>query len=251
MKKRTFRVGKRIFGEGTPKICVPIVATNKDAVWKKAEEIAELPVDIAEWRADFYEDIFRPEEMILTLKGLKSRLRDKALLFTFRTKGEGGQQAVEEETYYGLNRLAAQNGADLTDIEVYFRKERTKEEIERLQSAGSRVIASSHDFHGTPSAEEMVRRLLHMEEMGEDAAKLAVMPLERQDVLHLLQASIEADRLLSVPVITMSMGKMGVISRVCGSLTGSAMTFASMGEASAPGQIPAEWMTEILKILNG
>lgn len=250
MGKKTFQAGTRIFGEGTPKICVPIVASNRNAIWKKAEEIAGMSVDIAEWRADFYEDIFRPEEMVLTLKGLKSRLGDKALLFTFRTKGEGGQQTAEEETYYHLNRAAAQSGADLIDIEVYFREERTKEEIESLQGAGSRVIASSHDFHGTPSVEEMVQRLCYMEKLGADAAKLAVMPLKRQDVLHLLQASMEADHLLAIPVVTMSMGKMGVISRVCGSLTGSAMTFASVGEASAPGQISAEWMTKILNILN-
>ena len=48
----------------------------------------------------------------------------------------------------------------------------------------------------------------------------------------------------------MSMGRLGVISRVAGELTGSAMTFATNGKASAPGQIPIEEMRQILSIMG-
>ena len=132
------------------------------------------------------------------------------------------------------------------DLETYLDETRTAEEIGKLRASGSGclVMASNHDFQKTPSTEEMVRRLRRMEELGADAAKLAVMPTNRQDVLNLLQATVTAAETLSVPVVTMSMGSMGVISRICGSLTGSAMTFASAGEASAPGQIPVEQMAE-------
>ena len=37
----------------------------------------------------------------------------------------------------------------------------------------------------------------------------------------------------------MSMGKLGVISRICGEVFGSAVTFGTAGKASAPGQLPA------------
>ena len=50
-----------------------------------------------------------------------------------------------------------------------------------------------------------------------------------------LAATREAADTVSCPVITMSMGAMGVISRVSGRLTGSCMTFGSAGRASAPG----------------
>ena len=85
-----------------------------------------------------------------------------------------------------------------------------------------------------------------MEEMGADVAKLAVIPRSRQDVLDLLQATVTADERMNIPVVTMSMGGLGVVSRLCGSLTGSAMTFAAVGETSAPGQIAAEKMQNIL-----
>lgn len=243
--KKVFQTGTGVFGEGMPKICVPIVAGNQEEIWKRAEEICPLSVDIVEWRADFYENIFKPDEVLSTLKGLKERLGKKAVLFTFRTAHEGGNRAVDTDTYYCLNRSAAMGGADFIDVEAFLDEIRTAEEMERLHDAGCHVIASNHDFDKTPPTEEMVRRLRRMEELGADAAKLAVMPENRQDVLNLLQATVTADEMLSIPVVTMSMGDLGIISRVCGSLTGSAMTFAAVGETSAPGQIPVESMMQV------
>lgn len=249
MKKRTFPAGTGIFGEGRPKVCVPIVEETQEAVWKKAEEIAALPADIAEWRADFYQDIFRMEAVSETLKGLKRRLGDKALLFTFRTGGEGGNRTVDTGTYDRLNELAAREGADLVDVEIYLEEASAGARIRKLQEAGCHVIASNHDFHGTPPPEEMVRRLMFMQEQGADAAKLAVMPRGRQDVLNLLQATLTADERLAIPVVTMSMGELGVVSRLSGRLTGSAMTFAALGKTSAPGQIPVSEIDRFLDFL--
>lgn len=247
--KKTFKIGTGIFGEGQPKICVPIVAKGRIEILKKAEEIAGLPVDVVEWRADFYEDVFQMEEVLATLRSLKEILGEKVILFTFRTSKEGGNLSVEEEAYYHLNQEAAASGCvGLVDVEAFLNEERTEEEIQKLHSAGSRVIASNHDFEKTPPVGELVRRLHRMEELGADVAKLAVMPKSRQDVLNLLQATVTADDELSVPVVTMSMGKLGIVSRLSGVLTGSAMTFAAVGETSAPGQIPAEQMMGVLKL---
>lgn len=245
--KKVFQTGTGVFGEGSPKICVPVVEKKQEEIWKKAEAIEKLPVDIVEWRADFYENIFCTEAMLCTLKGMKKRLKKKALLFTFRTDREGGNRSIDKEMYYSLNEKAAAGGADLVDVEVYLDELRTAEEIGKLQDAGCHIIASNHDFIKTPSVQEMVKRLKYMEELGADVAKLAVMPKDNQDVINLLQATVTADKRLSVPVVTMSMGKMGLVSRICGSLTGSAMTFASLGEASAPGQIPVAQMVDALK----
>ncbi len=245
--KKTFQVGNLIFGEGVPKICVPVVAEKQEVIWKKAEEIAVLPADLVEWRVDFYEDVFEMEEVLRTLEGLKKRLGEKPLLFTFRTRGEGGNRAADPETYDLLLKSAARGGAELIDVEAYPKNGKTAEKIAGLQDAGAHVIASSHDFQRTPSIEEMTDRLRYMERLGADAVKLAVMPSGNQDVLNLLQATVTAEEKLSVPVVTMSMGSLGLVSRICGSLTGSAMIFAYVGESSAPGQIPLEQMAEILK----
>ena len=50
--------------------------------------------------------------------------------------------------------------------------------------------------------------------------------------------------------MTMSMGALGAVSRVSGSLTGSAVTFGTAGHASAPGQLPAAELREMLELLK-
>jgi len=249
--KKTFTLKCGTFGMGRTKICVPIVAVSQVEIWKKAEEIASVPADIVEWRVDFYEDVLNQENVRETLAGLNKRLGDKDLLFTFRTKGEGGNLDVDKDIYYELNLNAASSGyVSLVDLEMFLDEERTSEVIRNIHKAGSRVITSSHDFYRTPTAAEMVSRLVKMEEAGADVAKLAVMPGSRQDVLRLLETSVLADEKIRIPLVTMSMGELGVISRVAGYLTGSAMTFATVGTASAPGQIPVQEMTAVLNILE-
>ena len=55
--KKTFGLGPSgtLMGEGTPKICIPIVAERVEEIRKKAEEISLFPAEVVEWRADFSE----------------------------------------------------------------------------------------------------------------------------------------------------------------------------------------------------
>ena len=53
------------------------------------------------------------------------------------------------------------------------------------------------------------------------------------------------------PVITMSMGGTGLISRLCGEVFGSACTFGAVGKASAPGQIGASDLGTVLDLIHG
>jgi len=69
-------------------------------------------------------------------------------------------------------------------------------------------------------------------------------------VLALLTATNEARRTLSCPVITMSMGGQGLVSRLSGELFGSCLTFGALGQASAPGQIDARELKQILGVMH-
>lgn len=114
------------------------------------------------------------------------------------------------------------------------------------------VVGSYHDFDKTPSDEEMERRLMFMKEAGARIPKLAVMPKDRRDVLRLLSVTERVqEQLGDTPLITMSMGSLGCLSRVSGALTGSAVTFGCLGEGSAPGQLPVEKLRTALQILQG
>ena len=108
--------------------------------------------------------------------------------------------------------------------------------LRRIHAAGVHVIASSHDFQKTPEQAVLTERLLAMQRCGADIAKLAVMPQSAADVLTLLAATEEVHRLHpELPLVTMSMGELGILSRISGELFGSCMSFAAAGESSAPG----------------
>ena len=63
----------------------------------------------------------------------------------------------------------------------------------------------------------MVTRLTAMQQTGADLPKLAAMPNSPSDVLELLAATAEMEEQHpETPVITMSMGALGAVSRLCG-----------------------------------
>lgn len=238
-------------GAGTPKIIVPIVAKTAEDILEKAEEFQNYTFDVVEWRADFYEDVFELPKVLSTLKALRQALGEKPILFTFRTKKEGGEKEIDMDAYTLLNTAVAQSGdADAIDVEIFSGDEVAQKNIDAIHAAGKVVVGSNHDFDKTPNKADLLYRLRKMQDMGADIPKIAVMPHSQVDVVTLLDATQEmytqySDR----PMITMSMGS-GVISRLCGEYFGSAMTFGSVGQASAPGQIPADQLSCVMNILH-
>ncbi|WP_028828815.1 type I 3-dehydroquinate dehydratase [Proteocatella sphenisci] len=248
----TVKIRNIELGSGIPKICVPIVAITKNEILEEAKNFGSIPVDIAEWRVDWYEDVFDIEILKQTLFELRAALGEIPLLFTFRTSKEGGEKSIDSKTYSELNIAAARTGhVDLIDVEAFTGDEIVKEIIEKVHEYGIKVVASNHDFFATPSKEEIISRLMKMQELGADIPKIAVMPQSKKDVLTLLSATEEmyshhADR----PIITMSMAGTGLISRLAGETFGSALTFGAAKKASAPGQIGVNELHEVLKIIH-
>ena len=239
-------------GSGIPKICIPIVETTKDKVLKAAERIKETKADIVEWRADWYEDISDFSKTAETLAALREKLGETPLLFTFRTLKEGGEKEIKTEDYICLNQSAVQTGfIDLVDVELTAGEAAVKSISGTAKKNGVKTVVSNHDFKKTPAQEEIISRLRKMQELGADIPKIAVMPRDRKDVIALLAATEKmvseyADR----PIITMSMSGLGSISRLCGEVFGSAVTFGAMGRQSAPGQIEAGELAEGLALIH-
>ena len=186
------------------------------------------------------------------LKDLRTVLGNIPLLMTFRTSKEGGEKAIETGDYVKLNQNAAKTGLiDLVDVEAFTGDEAVKAVVETAHANGVKVIASNHDFHKTPAKEEIVFRLRKMQDLGADIPKIAVMPQNKKDVLTLLAATEEmASEYADRPIITMSMAGTGLISRLCGEVFGSALTFGAVGKASAPGQMNASDLREILTLID-
>ena len=239
-------------GEGRPKTILPIVEGTEAAILEKAVQFSTLPADCVEWRVDHFDDARTPGAVARCLAKLRVALKDKLLLVTIRTKAEGGEQALSHPEYLAfLSLILDTDCADLLDIEFFTAGADLPKLVEQAHSAGVAVVCSSHDFAKTPPRAELVRRMVAMQQAGADLPKVAVMPRCRTDVLELLAATAEmADQHPETPVITMSMGALGAVSRLAGETFGSAMTFANPGQASAPGQVSLDIVNEVLDALH-
>ena len=248
----TVQVKNTVIGEGRPKICVPIVGKTKTDILEEAKKITTLPVDVVEWRVDWFEGVFDFAQVEDVLKDLREALGNIPLLMTFRTSKEGGEKAIEPAAYAELNIKAAQTGyVDLVDVEIFTGDDIVKKIIDGAHAAGVKVIASNHDFFKTPAKADIIYRLRKMQDMNADIPKIAVMPQNRKDVLTLLAATEEmATNYADRPIITMSMAGTGVISRLCGEVFGSSMTFGAAKKASAPGQMGVNDLSTVLDLLH-
>lgn len=239
-------------GEGRPKVILPIVERAEAAILEKAAQFSTLQADCVEWRVDHFDDARTPGAVARCLAKLRVILKDKLLLVTFRTQAEGGQVALSPAEYRQFLELVLDTDcADLLDIEFFTAGADLPLLVEQAHTAGVPVVCSSHDFHKTPPRAELVHRMVAIQQAGADLPKVAVMPQSRTDVLELLAATAEmAEHHPETPVITMSMGALGAVSRLAGETFGSAMTFANPGQASAPGQVSLDIVNEVLDALH-
>lgn len=248
----TVTVKNVTIGEGIPKICVPIVANTKGEILAAAQDIVNSRVDLVEWRVDWFENAMDTERVRDVLEQLCSVLDQIPLLFTLRTAKEGGKIDLSPEEYRKLNQAAVETGrVDLIDMEVLAHETIAKEMIEGAHAAGAKVVGSSHQFDRTPSQEEILDRLRRIQDLGADICKIAVMPQDQSDVFTLLEATaIMNKEYAEQPIVTMSMAKLGVVSRITGEIFGSAITFGTVKQESAPGQIDSEKLYQILSDIH-
>lgn len=239
-------------GEGIPKICVPIVGKTKEELIEEVLSLKDISLDMVEWRADFYENVEDIYEVKETIKEIRSLLVNTPILFTFRSLKEGGEKEISIDYYKKLNKeVASTKLVDLIDVELFTGDDVVKDIVNCAHNSGIKVIMSNHDFFKTPSKEEIVSRLIKMQELGADLPKIAVMPKSKGDVLVLLSATNEmVEKYAEGPIITMSMAGDGVISRLSGEVFGSSLTFGAAKKASAPGQIAVKDLRSVLEILH-
>ena len=248
---KTLKIKSVEIGANPPKIIVPIVGKTFEEVTAKAKELQTVRIDMVEWRADHFQEIFDKDRTLCLLRELRNILERYPLLFTFRTKKEGGEKDIAMNDYVEMNATVAKSGhVDLIDVEAFSDGDAVQKNISIVHDAGVYVIGSYHNFQATPPKEELVGMLRKMQEMGVDIPKIAVKPNSVGDVLTLLAATNDMyEKYADRPIFTMSMTEKGVVSRLAGGIFGSAMTFGAVGQVSAPGQIPASQLAQVLDIL--
>lgn len=229
-----------VIGGPKPLICLPMVGGAKEKLIEEAAALAGRNPDLLEWRVDAFEQVENLEVCLSCLQELRGAIDNLPLIFTCRIDQEGGFKNISQEKRLELYNAAIDSGSvDIVDIELCNEKEFVKAVREKARNAKVKLILSYHNFQETPSESFIYAKLVEAQLAGADIAKLAAMPKKYGDVLSLLSATNKArNEAVQVPIVTMSMGPKGAISRLAGGLFGSDITFGLGMQASAPGQIP-------------
>ncbi len=214
-------------------IAVPL--TDEDFE-NRVKEVREKGGDIVELRVDTFRstdlDYVKDHLDAVHTAGLKT-------ILTVRIPEEGGREV--ENRHDLLENLAPLS--DYTDIELIKREDILRYR-DAIKSAGKELIISFHDFERTPPA-WLIRETLREAHRYGGIPKVSVKANSHQDVATLLCVGAKEP----YPKILIAMGETGKISRVAGFIAGSVISYASLGESLAPGQLPLEKMVELRELL--
>jgi 3-dehydroquinate dehydratase type I len=220
-------------------ICTSIVEQDIDSMVNRANS---AETEIVELRLDYLKDFSALEKV----KGIKKRK-----IVTCMPSWEGGKfRGKEGERLEILNK--AVRSAEFVTLELRMERKCRDGLIKSAKESGAKVIVAYHDFKSTPERNEIIRILNDEKNSKADIAKVAFMANNYEDVLDLMQVLVDKKSELGIPIIAISMGHFGRISRILSPLLGSYLTFASAGKGkeSAEGQLTAEELQKILEILS-
>jgi 3-dehydroquinate dehydratase-1 len=244
--------GQPIAGGKFPLVCTPLVGRTLTALLAELAMVLPKQPDVLEWRVDYFDAIGDSAAVIAAAQAIKQAAGNIPVLFTRRSTLEGGEKiAINEDQVIAMYTAVCESKSiDLIDYEMA----NDAANIARVRTAAKanniKLVLSFHNFSYTPALETLVAKFLTADQLGADVAKVAVMPRDLDDVLTLLTATRAASKKLRIPLISMSMGPFGAVTRLFGWTFGSALSFAVGASSSAPGQVPIEDLNTVLTILQ-
>lgn len=200
-----------------------------------------VDADIIEWRADF----LPKDEILQVAPAIFEKFAGRELLFTLRTRAEGGEIDLSAQEYVQVIKDITQlYQPEYVDFEYFGNKDVFDQMLDFPN-----LVLSYHNFQETP--ENMMEILSELTSLNPKVVKVSVMAHTEQDVLDLMNFTRGFKTLNpEQEYVTISMGKVGKVSRITSDVTGSSWSFASLDVASAPGQISLSNMKKIREILN-
>ena len=251
------RAAKKATLGGRTQVIVPVRGDSQSLIGQ-VQAMASSRADIVEWRADtflsslvgaHFVSALDVEEDLVRMARYVADSSPLPVLATIRTSVEGGEAYLDDEEYCALVRSLA-SFAGGVDVEIS--RDGSSALIDEVHEAGAIVVASFHDFEGTPGDEQLAEVLAAMNYAGADVLKFACMANSATDAARVLAAQAWAREAYDRPVIGIAMGPNGAPTRLVGSALGSAATFATLPgwEGSAPGQFTVEQVRTVLDIVE-
>jgi len=202
-------------------ICVSIACGSHKRMISEHQSLADDGVRLVELRLDF---LRKDPELNRLLKDRPTRV-----IATVRRPQDGGKWRDTEEKRQTVLRAAIAAGVDFVDLE-----EDIAPTIPRFGQ--TKRIVSFHDLNDTPeNLEAIYRQILKGDP---DFIKIAVTPRSISDVFRLINFTrSKNENKPKAPMIGISMGEIGLASRILAKKFGSPFTYATFSESRvvAPG----------------
>jgi len=251
-QRKVIDIRGRLLGGPKPLICCSLMGRSAERIAVEARNTLAKGADVLEWRIDLFDGIGDVQAVLQTARGLRAAIGDTPLIFTRRPVADAGQPiAIDDNAVLRLyDKVAAAGLVDILEFELHGTPSHVRRAREIASRHGAQLMLSYHNHESTPDAGELVDLFEEGERQMADVVKIAVTPRVRDDVLNLLIATARADASLGIPVISMSMGALGAITRMVGNAFGSAMAFAVGETRSAPGQLPLADLKAVFEVLQ-
>lgn len=240
-------------GGGRSKVICSVTGADAAALAGNLRAIDYTVVDLVEWRVDTLANF--DDAIIQGVSRVVRRESPVPILATFRTVAQGG--TGDSATYARVVNTLLNTGVDAVDIEYTHPQSKTL--LETATIRGVAVICSHHELHSTGKIEDIIAELTQMQNYVRNVVAQTRSQLAEDDPTHLGWGSLKyvsqaanpmdalklmlavrhfVDVYAEIPVIALSMGEAGQVTRVFPSTAGSAATYASVkGVATAAGQI--------------
>lgn len=213
------------FGTGANRICgVAAAATSLEL--KKLLRAALSETRTVELRLDWLKNDTERNSFLKWLSAAK--LGGATLIATCRRRIGGGELAGDAEAELFWLMKAREAGCSWCDLEIETLRELPGQTVEGL-AIPPNVMISMHDFRRTP---QFKKKLMPPGRTGSGAVKVAAMSRSIGDSVRLLRLAGKSGRVVVAP-----MGELGLPARLLSLREGSAIAYAPVAAATAPGQV--------------
>jgi 3-dehydroquinate dehydratase type I len=211
---------------------------DKDVITLNSKVL--IPADIIELRVDMFEET-EPKHVIEIIKIAGNKF-DKPKIVTIRDISEGGSKNI-------INRLSLYEAvlpfSDIIDIEI---NAEIFDDVKKLcERFSATLIGSYHNFETTPDDVFLEEVFKKGRILGADIIKIAVMPQCKEDILRVVEFTLRHKK---DKIVTMSMGDLGLPTRILNPVVGSIITYGYINSPSAPGQLSISEIDHIFRVLK-